>query len=158
MRPDQAFLENSDPIRLPVRSSVYADLWLGLSDRVRWNLTGNAQWQGPFEAQNVGTKFEFHVINQKGNNLHLSLGGYFRLSSKWDAVSPYVGARINDLDLGFSYDINVSQFDIATGGRGGPERSEEHTSELQSRGHLVCRLLLEKKKNHTSVNSHCGED
>src|SRR5439155_6632811 len=29
----------------------------------------------------------------------------------------------------------------------GQWRSEEHTSELQSRGHLVCRLLLEKKKN-----------
>src|SRR5437660_9629311 len=28
----------------------------------------------------------------------------------------------------------------------GKRRSEEHTSELQSRGHLVCRLLLEKKK------------
>src|SRR5207253_7147783 len=28
----------------------------------------------------------------------------------------------------------------------GKFRSEEHTSELQSRGHLVCRLLLEKKK------------
>src|SRR5690625_2651223 len=28
----------------------------------------------------------------------------------------------------------------------GDGRSEEHTSELQSRGHLVCRLLLEKKK------------
>src|SRR5437660_4614909 len=28
-------------------------------------------------------------------------------------------------------------------------RSEEHTSELQSRGHLVCRLLLEKKKEQT---------
>src|SRR3989442_6344547 len=28
-----------------------------------------------------------------------------------------------------------------------PSRSEEHTSELQSRPHLVCRLLLEKKKN-----------
>src|SRR3712207_7630412 len=28
------------------------------------------------------------------------------------------------------------------------ERSEEHTSELQSRQYLVCRLLLEKKKNH----------
>src|SRR5207253_10574099 len=28
-------------------------------------------------------------------------------------------------------------------------RSEEHTSELQSRGHLVCRLLLEKKKKST---------
>src|SRR5207253_9267768 len=30
--------------------------------------------------------------------------------------------------------------------RAGAARSEEHTSELQSRGHLVCRLLLEKKK------------
>src|SRR5207253_8911735 len=32
-------------------------------------------------------------------------------------------------------------------------RSEEHTSELQSRGHLVCRLLLEKKKNKVRINS-----
>src|SRR3712207_8962282 len=30
------------------------------------------------------------------------------------------------------------------------DRSEEHTSELQSRQYLVCRLLLEKKKRHTS--------
>src|SRR5690625_6321407 len=30
-------------------------------------------------------------------------------------------------------------------------RSEEHTSELQSRGHLVCRLLLEKKKQHNAT-------
>src|SRR3712207_8934208 len=29
-----------------------------------------------------------------------------------------------------------------------PTRSEEHTSELQSRQYLVCRLLLEKKKKH----------
>src|SRR5439155_22175329 len=33
-----------------------------------------------------------------------------------------------------------------TPGQSGALRSEEHTSELQSRGHLVCRLLLEKKK------------
>src|SRR3712207_8072084 len=30
-------------------------------------------------------------------------------------------------------------------------RSEEHTSELQSRQYLVCRLLLEKKKKHTNL-------
>src|SRR5690349_25102794 len=34
----------------------------------------------------------------------------------------------------------------ASGGSLGPVRSEEHTSELQSRRDLVCRLLLEKKK------------
>src|SRR5690625_6617441 len=32
-------------------------------------------------------------------------------------------------------------------------RSEEHTSELQSRGHLVCRLLLEKKKKNDKRNT-----
>src|SRR5439155_8086170 len=32
-------------------------------------------------------------------------------------------------------------------------RSEEHTSELQSRGHLVCRLLLEKKKTPSMPSS-----
>src|SRR3712207_8948406 len=31
-------------------------------------------------------------------------------------------------------------------------RSEEHTSELQSRQYLVCRLLLEKKKRHASAD------
>src|SRR5437660_9266628 len=33
----------------------------------------------------------------------------------------------------------------------GEIRSEEHTSELQSRGHLVCRLLLEKKKTNACL-------
>src|SRR5436305_384815 len=34
------------------------------------------------------------------------------------------------------------------------QRSEEHTSELQSRPHLVCRLLLEKKKKRHSSSTH----
>src|SRR3712207_7337271 len=38
-------------------------------------------------------------------------------------------------------------------GRARRVRSEEHTSELQSRQYLVCRLLLEKKKNISSVPS-----
>src|SRR3712207_8886747 len=39
-------------------------------------------------------------------------------------------------------------------GRMGPvkRRSEEHTSELQSRQYLVCRLLLEKKKTEEAIN------
>src|SRR5690625_6351084 len=49
--------------------------------------------------------------------------------------------------------LNVYEFELADvvgdGARlhmAAAMRSEEHTSELQSRGHLVCRLLLEKKK------------
>src|SRR3989442_10139007 len=46
---------------------------------------------------------------------------------------------------------------METGAKATPDlrirvRSEEHTSELQSRPHLVCRLLLEKKKKKNKVN------
>src|SRR5437660_2172926 len=37
-------------------------------------------------------------------------------------------------------------------------RSEEHTSELQSRGHLVCRLLLEKKKKKKKKEPNISEN
>src|SRR3712207_7602851 len=40
-----------------------------------------------------------------------------------------------------AYDLSVRAYT--------PDRSEEHTSELQSRQYLVCRLLLEKKKKQT---------
>src|SRR3712207_8051603 len=54
--------------------------------------------------------------------------------------------RVEPLELHLSYDI----LDLIDSARGGDllerVRSEEHTSELQSRQYLVCRLLLEKKK------------
>src|SRR5690625_829141 len=51
------------------------------------------------------------------------------------------GAQAKADELGIDLDIQDASDDAAT-----QARSEEHTSELQSRGHLVCRLLLEKKK------------
>src|SRR5207253_9275339 len=55
-------------------------------------------------------------------------------------ISLPVGPRFGDVgDLGVDVQLHVAV-------PGGVLRSEEHTSELQSRGHLVCRLLLEKKK------------
>src|SRR2546422_1382330 len=47
--------------------------------------------------------------------------------------------------------ISLSQRSTHVFGQAGPKRSEEHTSELQSRLHLVCRLLLEKKKKTSSA-------
>src|SRR6266508_6040431 len=43
---------------------------------------------------------------------------------------------------------------VGAPGAGKTSRSEEHTSELQSRGHLVCWLLLEKKKDRQSVREN----
>src|SRR3712207_7883785 len=48
----------------------------------------------------------------------------------------------------------VDRGGLGVGGRGGDRhRSEEHTSELQSRQYLVCRLLLEKKKISTTTTT-----
>src|SRR5437660_8452370 len=47
----------------------------------------------------------------------------------------------------FRHEVNISPITFRP-----LARSEEHTSELQSRGHLVCRLLLEKKKNKIITN------
>src|SRR3712207_7211564 len=53
-------------------------------------------------------------------------------------------------------DPEVTEPGIALDGPDGPERlrSEEHTSELQSRQYLVCRLLLEKKKKTPNIPSY----
>src|SRR5690625_5884809 len=80
------------------------------------------------------------------------------------------GVYITDLDVGNFADGDPGLYKVSRGQRtwevqvrpvptiqtdfaainglcdGLKDRSEEHTSELQSRGHLVCRLLLEKKK------------
>src|SRR5436305_10837041 len=53
---------------------------------------------------------------------------------------------VNLLDWCSSAGLPAVPFGGGSSVVGGVERSEEHTSELQSRPHLVCRLLLEKKK------------
>src|SRR3989442_11724685 len=47
----------------------------------------------------------------------------------------------------------LSKGSLAMLEQGAKERSEEHTSELQSRPHLVCRLLLEKKKKNITTKN-----
>src|SRR3989449_4038177 len=80
-----------------------------------------------------------------GAGASVSLGDLLRCTS--------LGGRLPELS-GRSVLI-ATQDQLAT-------RSEEHTSELQSRLHLVCRLLLEKKKKkhtyNTSAEPHCRDE
>src|SRR5439155_7575623 len=89
-----------------------------------------------------------------------AIGGTIGLMSM---AAPYGGGRVLSLFRTKIHTLTV-QYRDADGGLHGAiftmpvgtsevikkellaQRSEEHTSELQSRGHLVCRLLLEKKK------------
>src|SRR5206468_12291944 len=56
--------------------------------------------------------------------------------------APRPGEIVDELDA-----VLVAQLEVEVVPAEGSRRSEEHTSELQSRSDLVCRLLLEKKKN-----------
>src|SRR2546429_1353686 len=59
------------------------------------------------------------------------------------------GETVLDLGSGGGIDVLLSAKRV---GPTGKARSEEHTSELQSRLHLVCRLLLEKKKKNIATS------
>src|SRR3712207_7803084 len=60
----------------------------------------------------------------------------------------YLGARCKPVDEKHARRVHPALFEYLE-----RLRSEEHTSELQSRQYLVCRLLLEKKKNNHKLPS-----
>src|SRR5690625_6193235 len=63
--------------------------------------------------------------------------------------------KISYVDQGReNIDPEKTLWEVVSEGHDFIQRSEEHTSELQSRGHLVCRLLLEKKNTHLEGQSH----
>src|SRR2546422_1737729 len=71
---------------------------------------------------------------------HLVVGNVERLR---------LGGDVSDVD-----ELPVLLALVGRGLVGDDDRSEEHTSELQSRLHLVCRLLLEKKKKNRYVHEY----
>src|SRR5438874_5818800 len=60
-----------------------------------------------------------------------------------DALEPHIDKQTMEIHHGKHHNAYVTNLNAAL-------RSEEHTSELQSRRDLVCRLLLEKKKKKTN--------
>src|SRR5690554_7019222 len=97
-------------------------------------LLGSKHLAHRFKSMNqpIYAVFNIEMVGVPLKNVDYSafLTGY-KMSTMADRFNHYSGKNV----LGFS------------------PRSEEHTSELQSRPHLVCRLLLEKKKKKKYINT-----
>src|SRR3989454_3201337 len=72
--------------------------------------------------------------------------GYLRWAYRADLAEPF-RERLETVPVALDRPLVVKGLVLFAGAVEEDERSEEHTSELQSPCNLVCRLLLEKKKN-----------
>src|SRR5690554_7424558 len=94
------------------------------------------------ELQSKGLIINISSISRAGNmgqsNYSAAKAGVAAMTVVWAKELARYGIRVAGIAPGFIETEMTASMK--------PERSEEHTSELQSRPHLVCRLLLEKKK------------
>src|SRR5690625_2569623 len=111
------------------------------------DMTVVGQAKNSVETLEIVNEFTPHVLLVDGQMLeHNCYEVMKKTSEHHDCCHMIIIA--NDHDPNLMYDV------FKYGAVGFLLRSEEHTSELQSRGHLVCRLLLEKKKktSDTEIN------
>src|SRR3712207_6857689 len=106
-----------------------ANIKVGQAVKIKSKVYADQEWTGKISyVSNYPTDANAGGSAAGGSGSSSSTGATY--DYKIDITSP-----LNQLKQGFTVSVEVIN-----------ERSEEHTSELQSRQYLVCRLLLEKKK------------
>ena len=118
--PRQEFFDNSDQ-RLPARFALHALGAIKLGNPLDLLLRGTAQFQTTYREYVPGLALRLYLNQDRGKELAFQVGANLRLNDITDAIIPTVELHYNTFSAGVSYDINVSDFDIATDQRGGPE-------------------------------------
>src|SRR5258708_9634777 len=131
-------------VPIAVTESGYTSIWIGSDENKRALYVARMIGSAILAGLNMLAIFSLHDTGNDPNNVQFNFGLHtFAHVPKSAAVA--MKAMINALKGTLTYDAetlstptgNVYRITL---------RSEEHTSELQSPDHLVCRLLLEKKK------------
>ena len=122
--PDVSFADDADDVELEQRASAYVLGTLMLTDRIDLLANYSHQWQGPHREPLAGLRGKFYLENPLVRTLALQLGVHYRFD---DAIVPVVGANIDNWEVGFSYDLNLSDFDVASNTNGGPELAVIYT-------------------------------
>jgi len=119
-RPDQSFIEDIDS-RLPIRISPYLAGVLQLGQVFDLVGTATVQIQTPYNEFVTGLGGRLHLKRELKNHLAVQLGVLLRFHEVSDAYSPTIEVHYNNWRFGFSYDVNISEFNVATEQRSGPE-------------------------------------
>ena len=85
----------------------------------------SANYSTQAKAKNImiGGAFAYNVNNNEDEPVNVYLGVWNRFSDLNDAIIPYVGLEFKSLQLGYTYDINISSLNKATNSQGGNEIS-----------------------------------
>lgn len=118
--PNQSFLEDA-VVPLTMRYSTYAfgTLQIGKSFDLLGNFNG--QFQNPYRELVVSGGGKLHLNRSLGKQLAVQLTAGYRFSDIGDGFIPALEVNYNNWKVGVSYDINVSDFNVATRRRGGLE-------------------------------------
>ncbi len=124
LAPDQALAPTTNESKLPLRLSANLSTSFQLSELLDIQLHGLAQFQDEYREYVPAFNFRLHINRKKGKMFALDIGGIGRLNQdELDAWTPYVGFDFNQWFLGLNYDVNASNFKVATDRQGGPEVS-----------------------------------
>ncbi len=122
-QPTERFLNSGSANKLSSRYTAYLGGSLNLNENTVAYISGMYQKQGPAWEALVGGAVGF-VLNpghdEYAKNTTFYLGAWYRYG---DAIAPYVGFEFSKMQIGISYDVNVSGFTNATGGQGAYEFS-----------------------------------
>ncbi len=123
-RPDQRFLDATPEAKALRRYSPYLFTNWRMHEAADLLLNLSAQFQGKYQELLLMGGGRIYLDRSPENQMSIAfLAGYRFNNELGDVVYPGLELRINRMRLGFTYDVNVSDFNVATRRRGGPEFS-----------------------------------
>ncbi len=114
-------LYNGDKEKLDGRFNLFIDGTQQLHRRFDVRGRGLAQFKGPESELLLGLAGRFFLEPHRSKFLAIQLGIAYRIFDEGDAWAPSIEFQYKSWTLGFSYDLNVSEFQAATNKNGGPE-------------------------------------
>lgn len=119
-RPSQNFYNQTDA-NLPFRWTGHVGGAAPLAEKMDLQFRLLGHFQGPYREFLIGSAAVYKLSETRNQEVYISLGTNYRYASESDAIIPTLGLRYGMWYAEFSYDINISEFDMATNGAGGPE-------------------------------------